>query len=68
MLADTGDLDDAIPEHVVGGEVVKTATGVYYYAATPDKPGIWNYRFEGTGVCTAVDEDQVEIMRSGAKI
>ncbi len=47
-------------------EVVKTATGIYHFDATPDKPGIWKYRFEGTGTVTAVDEKDVEIKRSGA--
>lgn len=50
----------------VNAEVTNTATGVYHFDATPDKVGIWKYRFEGTGIVTAVDEKDVEILRSGA--
>ena len=37
-------------------EVVKTDVGAYYLDVVTDKKGEWNFRFEGTGTCTAVDE------------
>jgi len=36
--------------------VVKDATGQYHVDVTTDEKGEWNFRFEGTGTCTAVEE------------
>lgn len=36
--------------------VVKDATGQYHVDVTTDEKKEWNFRFEGTGTCTAVEE------------
>jgi len=36
--------------------VVKDAVGQYHVDVTTDEKGEWNFRFEGTGACTAVEE------------
>lgn len=36
--------------------VVKDATGKYHVDVTTDEKNEWNFRFEGTGTCTAVEE------------
>lgn len=36
--------------------VVKDGVGLYHADVTTDEKGEWNFRFEGTGVCTAVEE------------
>lgn len=36
--------------------VVKDAVGQYHVDVITDEKGEWNFRFEGTGVCTAVEE------------
>lgn len=37
-------------------EVTKSATGNYYKDITTDQVGIWDFRYEGTGTCVAVEE------------
>lgn len=41
--------------------VVKTAAGIYYVDVTTDQRGEWNFRFEGTGACTAVEEQAFNV-------
>lgn len=36
--------------------LVKDSTGIYHVDVVTDEKKQWNYRFEGTGVCTAVEE------------
>jgi uncharacterized protein YfaS (alpha-2-macroglobulin family) len=36
---------------------VRDSTGNYHVDVTTDENGEWPYRFEGTGLCTAVEED-----------
>jgi uncharacterized protein YfaS (alpha-2-macroglobulin family) len=36
--------------------VVKDAVGQYHVDVTTDEKGEWNFRFEGTGTCVAVEE------------
>jgi hypothetical protein len=38
------------------GELVKDSTGIYHLDVVVDEKKQWNVRFEGTGVCTAVEE------------
>jgi len=36
--------------------LVKDSTGAFHLDVTTDEKGEWNFRFEGTGACTAVEE------------
>jgi hypothetical protein len=36
--------------------VVRESTGLYYADVITDEKGEWSFRFEGTGICTAVEE------------
>ena len=54
--------------YVTNAEVVRTATGVYHVDVTPTEPGVWSFRFEGTGTVTAVDEVEIEVLASKAKL
>ena len=38
------------------GELVRDGTGVYHVDVVTDETQEWNFRFEGTGICTAVEE------------
>lgn len=38
-------------------DLVRDATGQYYVDVVTDEKGEWNFRFEGTGTVTAVEED-----------
>lgn len=38
-------------------ELVKDSTGVYHVDVVTDEKKQWSFRFEGTGACVAVDED-----------
>jgi hypothetical protein len=42
--------------HGTDAQLVKDATGVFHADVITDEEGEWNFRFEGTGVCTAVEE------------
>jgi len=37
-------------------DLVRDATGQYHADVVTDEKGEWNFRFEGTGTCTAVEE------------
>jgi hypothetical protein len=37
-------------------ELVKESTGIYHIDVIADEKKQWNFRFEGTGTCTAVEE------------
>jgi uncharacterized protein YfaS (alpha-2-macroglobulin family) len=41
--------------------VVKDATGQYHADVVTDEKGEWNFRFEGTGICTAVEESAFNV-------
>lgn len=41
-------------------EVVKSATGIYYYDLTFDEAGTWYVKWTGTGTVVAVDEIALE--------
>ncbi len=52
------DPEGNIDTYVYGVSTVqKESLGVYYADIIPDEEGEWNYRYEGTGTCTAVEED-----------
>lgn len=43
------------------GQLVKSATGIYYKDISIDEAGIWHYRFEGTGAVISADEDYFQV-------
>jgi hypothetical protein len=47
-----------VTTYVYGADaaLVKDSIGVYHVDVITDEKKQWNYRFEGTGVCTAVEE------------
>jgi hypothetical protein len=47
-----------------GVDVIKDAVGVYFVDLDVDVPGIWTYRFEGTGVVVAAEETAFYVERS----
>jgi hypothetical protein len=38
--------------------LVKDSTGIYHVDVTTDEKKQWNFRFEGTGTCVAVEESE----------
>lgn len=46
----------------VDGEVVKSATGIYYIDITTDEGGVWKYRFEGTGTVPQAHQSFFEVI------
>lgn len=42
--------------YLTDAALVKSTTGVYYVDITPDIPGRWTVRFEGTGTVAQTDE------------
>lgn len=48
----------------VAGDIVRKDIGVYEVAIMPRLPGIWGYRWEGTGAIVAADEGQFEVRPS----
>jgi hypothetical protein len=42
-------------------ELVKDSTGIYYADVITDENGEWNFRFEGTGACEAVEEQAFNV-------
>lgn len=38
------------------GQVLKSATGVYYYYVVPDESGTWHYNWAGTGTVVSATE------------
>jgi uncharacterized protein YfaS (alpha-2-macroglobulin family) len=47
--------------YLTDDEVVKTAVGVYYADVDTDEKGEWNFRWEGTGACAAVEEQAFNV-------
>ncbi len=45
-------------EYGVDAELVKSATGIYYFDVDVDEPGDWWYRFYSTGSGQAAGETQ----------
>lgn len=42
-------------------QVVRTGTGVFYCDVIANEIGEWNFRFEGSGACTAVEEQAFDV-------
>jgi hypothetical protein len=47
-----------------GGVLSHPSTGVFQYVLTPAIPGVWKYRWEGTGTLVAASERKIEIQPS----
>ena len=45
-------------------QLTKEGTGIYYRNVKMDIPGLWHYRFEGTGAVEAVSEKNITIRKS----
>jgi hypothetical protein len=43
-------------------QITKSSTGVYYRDITLDQPGVWYFRFVGTGTCVAATEGTVTVV------
>jgi hypothetical protein len=48
----------------VDAEVQKTATGLYFFVVDADEAGVWEYRWEGTGVNQAASEGSFTVTPS----
>jgi hypothetical protein len=48
----------------INTQLVKTATGVYYVDWPTTAEGIHAWRFEGTGACVAVEEQEFHVLGS----
>ena len=47
-----------------GGQVTKSATGIYYRDISLDQVGRWDYRFEGTGTVQAAADGMFLVRRT----
>jgi hypothetical protein len=50
--------------NVLQVSLLHPSTGVFQYILTPIVPGIWKYRFSGTGSVIAADERRFEVIPS----
>lgn len=39
------------------GNIVRVSTGVYFYLFQPPSPGLWTYKWQGTGNVVATSSD-----------
>lgn len=51
-------------EYGDGEGVTRDSEGSYYVDVVTDMPGVWAYRWEGTGVLTAAAEGEFMVLRS----
>jgi len=42
--------------YLTDAALVRDGAGLFHLDVTTDEKGEWNFRFEGTGACTAVEE------------
>jgi uncharacterized protein YfaS (alpha-2-macroglobulin family) len=47
--------------YLTDAALVKDSTGAYHVDVTTTENGEWHFRFEGTGVCTAVEEAAFQV-------
>ena len=55
---------DVLEKHHGAAELIKTSPGTYEKQIEADTPGIWKYRFEGTGIVYAAKESQFLVAAS----
>lgn len=50
----------------LGGDIIRASLGVFYYDYTPSQPGLYYYRFIGTGALVAAGDSSFSITSSPA--
>jgi uncharacterized protein YfaS (alpha-2-macroglobulin family) len=54
--------DGTVDTYTYGAsQVTKSSTGNYYKDVDVDQVGTWDFRFEGTGTCVAVEEQSFRV-------
>ena len=53
---------------ITQGSLTHPTVGTFQYSLTPEIPGVWKYRFEGTDGVTAAAEKRFEIQPSSFEV
>ena len=58
----------AVVSQVPSNQIVRTGTGAYYSNFLPTAPGVWTYKWQGSGNIIATSKDRRFLIRASALV